>query len=132
MFVYLKALFKSFGCMFRRWPRHVEKRMAPVAELLKQNKYKRAGEEIAYISLDLCAQLESAKMKPKQADVYFTYLLDIMDLSVVPLQKEVKALILEGNVLRDYGKKFGADLNRMRELANTIIGDQNRTIEHLC
>jgi len=32
---------------------------------------------------------------------------------------------LEGNVLRDYGKKFGADLNRMRKLANAIIGDQH-------
>lgn len=122
MFSYFRVFFKSLGRMLRRWPRHVEKKMVPLIELLKQNEYKKAGKEIAYISLDLCAQIESKKLKPKEADVYFTYLLDIMDLSVVPLQKEVKTLILEGNALRDYGKKFGADLNRMRELANDIIG----------
>lgn len=125
MLGYFRVFFKSLGRMLRRWPRHVEKKMLPLIELLKQNEYKKAGKEIAYISLDLCAQLESKKLKPKEADVYFTYLLDIMDLSAVPLQKDVKALILEGNVLRDYGKKFGADLDRMRELANAIIGNQN-------
>lgn len=122
MFSYFRVFFKSLGRMLRRWPRHVEKKMVSLIELLKQNEYMKAGKEIAYISLDLCAQLETKKLKPKEADVYFTYLLDIMDLSVVPLQKDVKTLILEGNALRDYGKKFGADINRMRGLANDIIG----------
>jgi hypothetical protein len=122
---YLKKLWKKINRLFLRWPADVEKRMSPVVESLRRKDYKNAGTEIAYLSLDICRRVEKKDLKPKEADKYFTYLINLMDLPSVPLDKDVKALILEGNALHGYGTKFGADLERMRKLANGIIGYQN-------
>ena len=121
------AKFKNFlKRLYIRWPRDVEETMASLVGMLEQGEFDEAGREIAHVSLDICSKIESQTMDPRDADVYFTYLLHIMDLSTAPLQKEVKALILEGNVLRYQGTRFGADLNRMRRLANEILGEKDK------
>lgn len=123
MFTFFKALIDSIKRSFIRWPREVKERMAPIVRLLREKDYRKVETEIAYISLDICEEIESKVMKPREADLYFTYLLDIMELSTVPLNKDVKALILEGNVLHDFDKKYGADLKRMKDLANSILSE---------
>lgn len=124
MYSYQRRLFRKLGRLFLRWPRRIERQTAAITTALKKNDYKRAGVEIAYLALDICAQVENQDIRPEDADKYFMYLLNIMDLPSVPLRKEVKALILEGNALHNYGKAFGADLGRMRKLANGIIGSE--------
>ena len=124
MFKCLKSLYKNFGRLFLRWPEDVELKMRPVVENIKRKDYAKAGIEIAYISIDICTRLENSEIDPSYADRYFTYLINFMDLSSVPLDKEVKALILEGNALHNYRNEYGADLKRMRKLANGIIGSE--------
>lgn len=124
MFKCLKSLYKNLGRLFIRWPGDVELKMRPVVETIKRKDYVKAGIEIAYISIDICSQLENSKISPRHADKYFTYLINFVDLSSVPLEKEVKALILEGNALHNYRSEYGADLKRMRKLANEIIGSE--------
>ncbi len=117
----LRKLIRSIKGFFIIWPRDVKDVMSPAVHLLEKNKYNEAGREIAKISLDICAKIEGKIMNPRRADLYYTYLLDVMDLARTPLQREVKALILEGNALRHYGTKLGTDLNRMKSLANNIL-----------
>jgi len=121
----LRKLIRSIRGFFIIWPRDVKDVMAPAVRLLEKNKYAEAGREIAKISLDVCAKIEGRIMNPRRADLYYTYLLDVVDLSKIPLQREVKALILEGNALHHYGSKFGADLNRMKDLANNILREDS-------
>jgi hypothetical protein len=120
----IEKFINSVKHLFIQWPHEVEKTMAPVNRLLKQKAYYEAGKEIAKISLDICSKIENKDINPREADVYFTYLLGITDLAKTPLSRQVKQLILEGNALRDFGTKFGADLNRIKRLANTILREE--------
>lgn len=127
MFYILKNIINSIKKLHFGWSRAVKETMLPVANLLKQHEFEKAEKEIAKITLDICSKLENKIMEPRVADEYFTYLLSELNIGNLPLRKEIKELILEGCVLYDQGKWFGADLNRMKDVANKILKKNNNT-----
>ncbi|MDD5681366.1 MAG: hypothetical protein PHI59_09035 [Candidatus Omnitrophica bacterium] len=99
--------------------------MAPntIADLVKASKIKFAEKKIALLALDMLSKIGDNTVSPKEANAYFT-LLDIYledNFSKLKLHGEAQDLILEGMMLHDLGKYYGADVELMKSLAKKII-----------
>ncbi len=104
--------------------REVRGAIKPIIKLLEAYEIKKAEIEIAKIAIDICVRVENKTITPRDADLYFTFLFDAIDFHDIPLRQEVKELILEGNVLHDFGTEFGANLDRMKNLATKILREE--------
>jgi hypothetical protein len=97
----------------------VVKIVSPISEAIEQNRIEDAEERLFDLCIDVCDRIEKGILSPKEADKYFTLIdLYITDHhSTVRLKKEAEEIVFEGMLLHDYGKEYGASLDRMKFLA---------------
>jgi len=110
----VKRRLKTYG-----FSKKAEFVVTPIVEAIEQNHIREAEQRLSKLCLDVCDQIEKGILSPKEADDYFT-LIDLYVTDNFPyleIKKEIKDILLEGMLLHDYGKEYGADLNKMRILA---------------
>ena len=96
--------------------------VSPVIEAIEQNHIMEAEQMLSKLSLDVCEKIEKGILSPKEADDYFS-LIDLYvtdNFPLLELNENSKEILLEGMILHDIGKEYGADLNRLRALARSL------------
>ena len=107
----------------------IVKFVEPIVSKIRPNSNLEFNEALGNMTLNIVKEIESRKLSPEHADKYFT-LIDLFIMDNYPrlkLDEEVKRILLEGMILHDYGKHYGADLELLKEMANNLLMRNNRT-----
>lgn len=105
------------------FPKEIVETVRPIIEAFEQNDIAGGEERVAKLAIDICRQVEKGVLSPRKGDRYFL-LIDLYlgdHLPELKLRSEVKDILHEGNILHDYGKDYGADLTRMKSLAENLL-----------
>jgi len=114
----LKRAIEKYG-----FSKTIVERVAPIAQTIERNDIRQAEHRIAALALEICDAVERKTLSAKEGDDHFL----LIDLFLdehhpeVQLSKETRDLILEGNLIHDYGKDYGADFALMRTLAEKVF-----------
>ena len=108
--------------------RQAMKAVQPIIKTIDERHIFQAEQLLSELTLEVCDRVEEGTLTPQEGDDYFT-LIDLYigsHFSHLKFKRETHSILFEGMILHDYGKDFGADLDTMRRLAESILGVQRQ------
>ena len=112
--------------------RETNETVRPIIQAVEDGQVEIGIRMIAELALDVCDKVEKGFLSPKEGDQFFLLIDLYIDESCgeIELGENCKNLILEGNILHDYGTEFGPDLTTMRTLARRILQENRAPGSH--
>jgi len=105
-----------------KFPEDVVERLTPLVHLVDKREQRNFERCLGELTLRWLHEIKQGRMTASQVDQFFTLLdLYLGDQGNFFLSQEAEDLMVEGMILHDLGKPFGADIALMEQLAQDLI-----------
>ena len=110
----------------------IKTRVSAIRSLLKGKiGVARLEREVALLTLDVLAAIETKALSPKEGGKIFVDLEYKMDMNVEKdTSEDFSGLTAEGMLLDEIGKKYGPNLAELRELATRILARDKKLVNY--